>query len=380
MAEENEDGQEKTEDPTERRLEKGREDGQVARSKELATMLSLLFGVFGLYFAGIMLAEAMEQIAREAFTFDRGSLQDKHGMLSFLGDSARKIIFPIVIVGAAGMVAAIIGGIGIGGFNFAPKALAPKLDRISFFKGLKRIFSMTSIVEFVKSVLKVVLIAGIGYFALLNQIDELRALADKDIETAIAEGLMIIFWIVVLMTLGLVLVAAIDIPYQIYDHNKKMRMTMKEMKDEFKETEGSPELKGKVRQMQREMSNRRMMEAIPEADVVITNPTHYSVAVKYEADRGGAPVVVAKGKNDVALKIKEIAQQHKIPRLETPPLARAIYHSTRIDEEIPPGLYHAVAQVLAYVFQLNQHFQGKGAMPDRLGALPIPSDLQVDPD
>lgn len=380
MAEENEDGQEKTEDPTERRLEKGREEGQVARSKELATMLSLLFGVLAIYFAGALLADALERVAKEAFSFDRGVLQDKNSMMSFFGDSMGKVIFPVVIVGSAGMIAAIIGGIGIGGFNFAPKAMAPKLDRISFVKGLKRIFSVTSLVEFAKSVLKVGLIAGIGYFGLLSQIDELRALADKTVELAIVEGLQIVFWIVVLMTLGLILVAAIDIPYQLYDHSKKMRMTMKEMKDEFKETEGSPELKAKVRQVQREMANRRMMASIPEADVVITNPSHYSIAVKYDAAQGGAPVVLAKGKNELAQKIKEIAQEHKIPRLETPPLARAIYHSTRIGDEIPPGLYHAVAQVLAYVFQLNQHFKGKGAMPDRLGPLPIPPELQVAPD
>ncbi len=380
MAEENEDGQEKTEDPSERRLEKGREDGQVARSKELATLLSLMFGMIAMYFAGSMLATALENISRDAFVITKDELANKMSMLSLLGESSRAVIGGIIVVGGAGMIAAVVGNVGVGGFLLSAKSLMPKGSRMNPIQGLKRMFSANSLVELVKSVLKVTLIAGIGAFALRAQLDTLLFLADLPIEQAIEKALIAVLLTVLYMVSGLILVAALDVPYQLYEHKKKMRMTLKEVKDEFKETEGSPELKARVRQVQREMANRRMMQSVPDADVVVTNPTHYSVALKYDPHGGGAPVVLAKGKDELALRIREKAAEHGVARLETPPLARALYHSVEIDQEIPAGLYVAVAQVLAYVFQLNEYFKGRGQRPPHPSNLPIPSDLKVDPD
>lgn len=198
-------------------------------------------------------------------------------------------------------------------------------------------FGMNSLVELVKGILKVTIIATIGGLALMAQVDDLLQLSDKSIELAIETALVAVLVTILLMTGGLIFVAALDVPYQLFEHKKKMRMTLKEVKDEYKETEGSPELKGRIRQAQREAANRRMMQNVPEADVVITNPTHYSVALKYDAAAGGAPVVLAKGKGEMAFRIRDKAAEHQVPRLETPPLARALYHCVDIDQEVPEG-------------------------------------------
>lgn len=380
MAEENEDGQEKTEDPSERRIEKAREDGQVARSKELSTVLSLLFGMASLYVAGGLVARGLERIATSAFDLRPVDLMNKDSMTTFLSQSVNEVIWGVVIIGGAGMVAAIAGNLGVGGYLFSLKSLMPKGSRMNPLSGLKRMFGLNSLVELIKGILKVILIAGVGVWALSTQIDDLLALGDQPIERAVHDALYAVLFVVILMVASLVLVAAIDIPYQLFDHKKKLRMTLKEVKDEFKETEGSPELKGKVRQMQREMANRRMMQNLPEADVVVTNPTHYSVALKYDQSAGGAPIVIAKGKDEMARLIREKASEYGIARLETPPLARALYHCVEIDHEIPAGLYVAVAQVLAYVFQLNEYFKGRGDRPPHPSNLPIPTELRVDPD
>lgn len=380
MAEENEDGQEKTEEASERRIEKAREDGQVARSKELSTVLSLLFGMASLYIAGHYMASAFARIATGSFNLRIVDLTNKNLMMTSLGQAMGEVIWGLVIIGGAGMLAAIAGNLGVGGYLFSAKSLLPKGSRMNPLSGLKRMFGLNSLIELIKGILKVSLIAGIGAWALSTQIDELLALADRPIEIAIKEALYAVLFVVLLMVSSLVLVAAIDIPYQLFDHKKKLRMTLKEVKDEYKETEGSPEVKGRVRQLQREMANRRMMQNLPEADVVVTNPTHYSVALKYDAEAGGAPVVLAKGKDEMARMIREKASEYGIARLETPPLARALYHCVEVDHEIPPGLYVAVAQVLAYVFQLNQYFKGRGDRPPHPSDLPIPSELRVDPD
>ena len=380
MAEENEDGQEKTEEASERRIEKAREDGQVARSKELSTVLSLLFGMASLYIAGHYMASAFARIATGSFNLRIVDLTNKNLMMTSLGQAMGEVIWGLVIIGGAGMLAAIAGNLGVGGYLFSAKSLLPKGSRMNPLSGLKRMFGLNSLIELIKGILKVSLIAGIGAWALSTQIDELLALADRPIEIAIKEALYAVLFVVLLMVSSLVLVAAIDIPYQLFDHKKKLRMTLKEVKDEYKETEGSPEVKGRVRQLQREMANRRMMQNLPEADVVVTNPTHYSVALKYDAEAGGAPVVLAKGKDEMARMIREKASEYGIARLETPPLARALYHCVEVDHEIPPGLYVAVAQVLAYVFQLNQYFKGRGDRPPHPSDLPIPNELRVDPD
>jgi len=234
-------------------------------------------------------------------------------------------------------------------------------------------------VELLKSFGKFFIVLTVAVVVLSKDKKDLVAIAHEPMEMAVAHSLQLVGWSTLYMAFGLLIIAAIDVPVQLYQARQKLLMTKQEVRDEHKDNEGRPEVKGRIRQLQREMSQRRMMAAIPEADVIITNPTHYAVALKYDADKGGAPVLLAKGTDFIALKIREIAAQHQILLLESPALARSIYYSTELEEEIPAGLYLAVAQVLAYVYQIRQFQAGRGKRPDPLNdVLPIPPDLRRD--
>lgn len=377
MADDNDSSQEKTEEPTPRRLEKAREDGQTARSRELATMAVLLAGAGGLLIFGKSLAIAMEQIMRGAFVLDRQEIFDTRFMSTQLIASAWEAaaaLTPLLILLA---VAAVAGSIGIGGLLFSGKAIAPKLNRMDPIKGLKRMFSTRSLVELVKAILKVALVLAVALLILNLRTDDLLSISEEPTVPAMAHVVWTIAWSFFFLACATILIAAIDVPFQIYDHQKKLRMTKQEVKDEYKDTEGKPEVKGRIRQLQREMAQRRMMADVPTADVVITNPTHYAVALRYDQKSMGAPVVVAKGADEVAFKIMEIAREHKVELLRTPPLTRAVYHNTKVGEEIPDGLYMAVAQVLAYIFQLRQFRKGHAARPT-MPDFPIPRDMRRD--
>jgi flagellar biosynthetic protein FlhB len=238
-------------------------------------------------------------------------------------------------------------------------------------------FSMRSLVELVKAIAKVGLVIIIAVLILDVRTEDLLSIAEEAPVPAMAHALWTAGWSFFLLSCSMVIIAAIDVPFQIYDHHKKLKMTHQEVKDEFKDTEGKPEVKGRIRQLQREMSQRRMMQDVPDADVVITNPSHYAVALKYDQGKMAAPLVVAKGADQIALKIMEIAREHKVDLLRTPPLTRAVYHSTEIGGEIPGGLYVAIAQVLAYLFQLRRYRKGQGERPG-MPQMPIPSDLRRD--
>lgn len=377
MAEENDNSQEKTEEPTPRRLEKAREDGQTARSKELATMAVLMAGAAGLLMFGTSLAVAMEGIMTSAFMIERDQIFDTHQMrLQLLASAgqAALALFPIMILL---LIAAIAGPIGIGGLLFSGKAIAPKLNRMDPIKGLKRMFSMRSLVELVKAILKVLLVGAVAVLILNLRTEDLLSFAQEPVKPAMEHALWTLAWSFLILACATILIAMIDVPFQIYDHNKKLKMTKQEVKDEYKDTEGKPEVKGKIRQLQREMAQRRMMQDVPGADVVITNPTHYAVALKYDQGAMNAPVVVAKGADEVAFRIMAVARENKVDVMRAPPLTRAVYHNTEIGQEIPDGLYMAVAQVLAYIFQLRQFRKGQGPKPD-VPRMPIPRDLRRD--
>src|SRR5690554_2502592 len=377
MAEENDSSQEKTEEPTPRRLEKAREDGQTARSRELATMAVLLAGAGGLLIFGKSLAIAMEQIMRGAFVLDRQEIFDTRFMSTQLIASAWEAaaaLTPLLILLA---VAAVVGSIGIGGLLFSGKAIAPKLNRMDLIKGLGRMFSARSLIELVKAIAKVGLVMALAVLILDVRTEDLLSIANEPAVPAMEHVLWTLGWSFFLLSCATIIIAIIDVPFQIFDHQKKLRMTKQEVKDEYKDSEGKPEVKGKIRQLQREMAQRRMMQDVPTADVVITNPSHYAVALKYDQKTMGAPIVVAKGADEVAFKIMEIARENKVEVLRTPPLTRAVYHNTDIGEEIPDGLYMAIAQVLAYVFQLRQFRKGHGEKPG-MPDFPIPSDLRRD--
>lgn len=377
MAEENDNSQEKTEEPTPRRLEKAREDGQTARSRELATMAVLIAGAGGLLVFGSFIGNSLSGLMRNSFVLERRDIFDTNQMSLHLGAAAQEAALALMPLMIVLLIAAIAGSIGIGGLLFSGKAIAPKLNRVDPIKGLGRMFSMRSLIELVKAIAKVGLVLTIAIIILNLRTEDLLSIAEEPLLPAMTHVLWTMGWSFFLLACATIIIALIDVPFQIYDHQKKLRMTKQEVKDEYKDTEGKPEVKGKIRQLQREMAQRRMMQEVPGADVVITNPTHYAVALKYDQKRMAAPLVVAKGADETAFKIMEIAREHKVELLRTPPLTRAVYHNTKLGEEIPDGLYMAIAQVLAYVFQLRQYRRGRGEKPG-MPDFPIPSDLRRD--
>ena len=374
------DGQEKTEQPTEQRLQKAREKGQIPRSKELGTAAVLLSGALGLMMFGDALGLAMTKMFARNFSFERELLFDPNTMMAALGSSVLGIMLPLLGFYAVVLVAALVGNSLLGGVNFSTQAMMPKLNKMSPAKGFKRMFGVQSMVELVKSIAKVVFIATLAISILWGQFDNILRLSNETLPTAMVDALALLLRMGLLLCMALLPIVAIDVPFQIWNHTRQLKMTLQEVKDEYKNTEGKPEVKGRIRQMQQEMANRRMMADVPEADVVIVNPTHYSVALRYDKfTPGAAPKVVAKGVDEIALKIQEVAREYEVPIISSPALTRAIYHSTKIEQEIPDGLFVAVAQVLAYVFQLNNWRKGRGQRPTPLKAdLPIPDELKHD--
>lgn len=377
MADDSDSSQEKTEDPTPRRIEKAREEGQVPRSKELATMMVMIGGSAGLLFFGGMIGGALKQVMEHNFRLERSQIFDTSQMLEHLGESATTAALALGPLLAILAVAAFLGPILVGGWLVSGKAVSPQISRMNPAKGLKNMFSVRSLVELTKSVAKVSLVLLIAIAILDMRTEDLLAISSESPNRATEHVLWTLGWSFFLLSCATIVIAVIDIPFQIHDHQKKLRMTKQEVKDEFKETEGKPEVKQKVRQLQREMAQRRMMEDVPKADVVITNPEHYAVALQYDGQSMAAPVVLAKGTDEIAVKIMEIARENRVDVLRTPPLARAVYHNTQIGEAIPEGLYMAVAQVLAYLFQLRQYRRRGGKKPV-MPRLPIPSDLRRD--
>ncbi|SCW94988.1 MULTISPECIES: flagellar biosynthesis protein FlhB [unclassified Pseudomonas] len=375
---ESESGQDKTEDPTEKRLRESREKGEIARSKELNTLAIMLAGAGGLLIYGGGLALDLLEIMRLNFSLPREVLLSPGAMSQYLLHSGKIAILAVQPVLICLLLAAFIGPISLGGWLFAAGSLAPKFSRMNPAAGLKRMFSTTALMELLKAFGKFLLVLFVALTVLQAGIDDLLRIAHEPLEQAIIHSVQLVGWSTLWMACGLILIAAIDVPIQLYQSKQKLMMTKQEVRDEHKDAEGKPEVKQRIRQLQREVSQRRMMAAIPDADVVITNPTHYAVALKYDPEKGNAPVLLAKGSDFLALKIREIAVANEVMLLESPALARSIYYSTELDQEIPGGLYLAVAQVLAYVYQIRQHRAGKGKRPEPLKDLPIPPDLRRD--
>lgn len=371
-------GQEKTEDPTPKRIREAREKGDVPRSKELATTLVLMAAVFSVIIFGAQLAEHLLGMIESNFVLDRQAIFDPNKMLSHFEVSVWEALLGLAGVFFSLVVASIVGPIALGGWNFSGDSILPKGSRIDPLAGIKRMFSLKSLVELFKAIAKFSLVGGFAILILWNIRGDILALATFEPRPAIDSALEIIIWVFMALSAVLILVALVDVPYQLYEYTEKMKMTLQEVKDELKNTEGKPEVKGRIRQLQREIAQRQMMTAVPDADVVITNPTHYAVALKYEGDERNAPIMVAKGVDFVALKIREIAEANDVPILSAPPLARAIYNSTEINDEIPSGLYMAVAQVLAYVFQLKRFKSRQAERPTevKVDELPIPDEFK----
>ncbi|WP_313429548.1 flagellar biosynthesis protein FlhB [Pseudomonas sp.] len=377
---ESESGQDKTEDPTDKRKRDAREKGEIARSKELNTVASTLAGAGALLAFGGNLAETLMTLMRMNFSLPRVVLTDERSMGMFLLASGKMAIWAVQPVLMLLFVIAFVSPIALGGFIFSGSLLQPKFSRMNPLSGIKRMFSLNSLTELLKAMAKFFVILIVALVVLGNDRQALLAIANEPLEQAIIHSVQVVGWSALWMAAGLLLIAAADVPFQLWQTHKKLKMTKQEVKDEYKDSEGKPEVKQRIRQLQREVSQRRMMAAVPEADVIITNPTHYAVALQYDPEKGGvAPLLVAKGTDFIALKIREIGVEHKVQILESPALARAIYYSTEVEGEIPAGLYLAVAQVLAYVFQIRQYRSGKGKRPEPLKPdLPIPPDLRRD--
>ena len=375
---ESESGADKTEDPTEKRKKDSREKGEIARSKELNTLAIMLAGSAGLLIFGGALAQDLMELMRYNFSLSREVLLNTDSMGIFLLHSGKIALIAVQPVLVTLLIAALIGPISLGGWLFAPGSMAPKFSRMNPAAGIKRMFSAKALVELLKALAKFFIILIVALLVLKSDIDDLLRIGHEPLELAVIHSLQVVGWSALWMACGLFLIAAVDVPVQLWESHKKLLMTKQEVRDEHKDQEGRPEVKQRIRQLQRDMSQRRMMAAIPDADVIITNPTHYAVALKYDPEKGGAPMLLAKGSDFLALKIREIGTKHNILLLESPALARSIYYSTELEQEIPAGLYLAVAQVLAYVYQIRQYQAGRGKRPDPLKDLPIPPDLRRD--
>ena len=368
MAEE-QTGQERTEQPTERRLQEARKKGQVPRSKELNTMLSLLLASISLLVFGGYISQNLMQISVEGFSIPRELAFDTAQLpfqFMYMASQALLALSPFM---AIMLVSVFAGPLLMGGWSFSLESISFKLEKLDPIKGLARIFSLKSLVELAKALAKFVLLLGAAILVFFSIDQELLSLSSMTPKAAGLEAATILVQVLLILSATMILIVALDVPFELWNHSKQLRMTKQEIKDEMKETDGNPQVKQRIRTLQRQLAEGRMMEDVKTADVVITNPTHYAVALQYLDRPGSAPKVVAKGKDLTALRIRSIAADCDIPIFEAPPLARALYRSTEIGYEIPHVLYMAVARVLAYVFQL------KSATPTDY--VPKPTDFDI---
>lgn len=375
---ESSDGQEKTEEPTGKRISDARKKGQLPRSREAGTFFVLLSGVASIWLVSPYLGEGMTTLMKHSFTLTKSQVFDTYEMGRVFFQDIVLVAIPLLAICFSMLVAAFIGNIMIGGMNFSTEAMMPKPDKLNPINGFKRIFSMNSIVELIKSIAKVACIGSICYFLISGRINEILRLSYIDVFAAVRDAMNILFIFMVIIVSAMIPIIMIDVPFQYWQYRQQLRMTKQELKDEMKETEGNPQIKSRMKRMQYEMAARRMMSKVPTADVVVTNPTHYAVALSYDPNGELAPVVVAKGVDEVAEKIKEIAREYKIPVMQLPPLARSLYYTTDLDREIPRGLFQAVAQVLAWVMGTKAYNEGKAPnRPRDLDKdLPIPDELK----
>ena len=370
--------EDKTELPTGRRLQKALEEGQVARSVDLSAAV-ITVGVMGLLlYMGRGLFDRMTHLFAQGFTFDRMTLDRPEMLIGIMG---RQIMEGLIVVSpliAFTLIAACVAGMSMSGIHFSPKAYAPKFEKLDPIKGLGRIFGKQAWVELAKSIVKFSLVSAILWMCVSHFLADLLMLGKMELEPALSLAGSMLTRVAIFVSLGLVLIALIDVPYQKHTHIKGLKMTRQEVKDEMKNAEGSPEVKSEIRRRQREMANARMIQRVKDADVVITNPEHFAVALEYDPTGDCAPILVAKGSDHLAARIRAEAEQHGIYIFQAPPLARALYFTTEAEHPIPEELYHAVAQVIAYVFSLEGSAPMQGVRPKP--AVKVPESMLFNPD
>lgn len=368
--------QDKTERPSEHRLRKAQEEGNLPRSKELVTALMMIASALLLSAFSDGLAHMVDDIFHYSLAPDKANAFDPARMIDILvhcRDALFETLMPML-----GMLAlvTVAGNLVRGGWNLSLKAAMPNFGKMNPITGIGRLFSVKSLAELVKSILKVALVAGALYWLLTHNRQRILELQQQPIREAIPETLDLLWSGLFVYGLALLLIAVLELPYSSWDYLRQLKMTKQEVKEEMKNNEGKPEVKARIRQLQRQMSQRQIRKTVPQADVIITNPTHYAVALKYDLSKATAPFVIAKGVDQMALQIRQIAHQHNLPVVEVPPLARAVYYSTNEWQEIPAQLYIAVAHVLTYIFQMEQYRQGRQSTKPAFPEVDIPSELR----
>ena len=366
---------EKTEPASPRKLEKSRDEGQIPRSPELSTFAVLITAGCGLWLMGGHLTSQLFTLMRDGMKVPRDVGFDSSLLLDRLFDQSFGTLFAFSPFLILMFLVAVAAPMLISGWLFSWKSLEPKFNRLNPISGVGRMFSLNSLIELAKALLKAALIGGAGVWTIWHHKEAVLSLIAAPLAVGAGHmgNLIVMSFLAIAGTM--VLIAAVDVPFKLWDHYRQLKMTKEEVRQENKETDGDPHMKARIRAQQREMARKRMMAEVPKADVIVTNPTHYSVALKYEDGKMSAPRVVAKGSHLLALKIREIGQQHHVPLLEAPPLARALYHHAELGDEIPQTLYNAVAEVLAYVYQLRRHHEYGGKAPHLPDDLEVPAEL-----
>jgi flagellar biosynthetic protein FlhB len=366
---------EKTEPASPRRLEKAREEGQVARSRELVTFVMLTTGVGALWILGEMIGGHFDSALRNGLQFERASAFDASHMMVQAGSAvlhAMQALMPVLFMM---LVAALVAPMMLGGWLLSGKSLAPNFSKLNPVAGIGRMFSAESLAELIKTIVKSLLVGGVAWWVISGKLDAIMALMNEPARAALPHTLHLVAGSCALIIASLLLVALIDVPYQLWSHARKLRMSREDLRQEQKESDGDPQVKAQIRRQQQQMARRRMMAEVPKADIVVTNPTHFAVALKYHDKDMRAPRVVAKGSDLVALRIRAMAEEHKVPVLEAPPLTRALFRHTQLGDEIPAALYAAVAEVLAWAYQLNRAGTEGGSLPRTPRDLPVPESL-----
>jgi len=366
---------EKTEPASQKRLDEAREQGNVPRSRELATCSVLLVAGCALWMLGGRLTAQLGSLLTNSLSFERGQAFDMDLLVSRSASLLIDVLLAFAPVAGALMLVAVGAPMLIGGWNFSTKAFMPNFGKLNPLSGLGNLVSSNALVELGKAVGKTILVGIVAWIVVRGKQDAVMALALEPLNVASVHLGQLLLQCFILIVAALVAIAAIDVPYQLWHHASQLKMTREDLRQEAKESEGNPEIKAKIRATQREMARRRMMSEIPTADVVVTNPTHFAVALKYTDGKMRAPKVVAKGADEVAAKIRELAAEHHVPLLEAPPLARALFRHAELGDEIPEALYTAVAEVLAYVFQLKAHASHGGMKPSVPTALEVPPGM-----
>ncbi len=360
-------GGERTEEPSQRRLQEARERGQVPRSRELTNFATMIGGSLALITMGSFLAGRMSGLMRQFMSIDPRRLDDPQSMMSSLGEAAMTVLPAVLPIFATLIGLVLLASLLLGGWNFSPAALIPDFSRMSPLSGLKRVFGLHGVTELGKALLKLLVVGGVCAAIVSWLFADVLALGRMAPRAAIGRGAGLLCGSFVWLCASLALIAIVDVPLQLFQFKRSLRMSRQELRDEAKESDGRPETKQRIRQMQQQLARRRMMHKVPSADVVIVNPTHFAVALKYDPKNMRAPRVVAKGADLVAQNIRRIAEEHRVPVFAAAKLARALYRSTDLNHEIPAGLYVAVAQVLSYIFRirtLNPTVAARVARPD----------------